>query len=128
MNIRVRDGLPYVAATLMYRGRQLELENVLLDTGSAGTIFSTDKLLSIGLRYDADDVVRRIRGVGGAEFVFSKLVDRLSLGELQANDFRVEVGAMDYGFDIDGIFGMDFLVQVGAVIDLFRLEVRPSLR
>ena len=128
MNIRVRDGLPYVAATLMYRGRQLELENVLLDTGSAGTIFSTDKLLSIGLGYDADDMVRRIRGVGGAEFVFSKLVDRLSLGELQVNDFRIEVGAMDYGFDIDGIFGMDFLVQVGAVIDLSRLEVRPSLR
>ncbi len=127
MNIRVRDGLPYVPATLMYRGRQLELENVLLDTGSAGTIFSTDKLLAIGLQYDADDMVRRIRGVGGAEFVFSKLVDRLSLGELQVNDFRIEVGGMDYGFDIDGIFGMDFLVQVGAVIDLSRLEVRPSL-
>jgi hypothetical protein len=53
---------------------------------------------------------------------------RLSLGELQVNDFRIEVGAMDYGFDIDGIFGTDFLVQVGAVIDLSRLEVRPSTR
>ena len=31
---------------------------------------------------------------------------------------------MDYGFEIDGIIGMDFLTQVGAVIDLARLEVR----
>ena len=30
---------------------------------------------------------------------------------------------MDYGFAIDGDVGMDFLLQVGAVIDLSRLEV-----
>ena len=43
---------------------------------------------------------------------------------LQVNDFEVEVGAMDYGFAIDGIIGTDFLLQVGAVIDLPRLEIR----
>jgi hypothetical protein len=45
------------------------------------------------------------------------------LGELEVRDFEVEVGAMDYGFAIDGIVGMDWLTQVGAVIDLSRLEV-----
>ena len=30
---------------------------------------------------------------------------------------------MDYGFDIDGIIGMDFLVEVGAIVDLSRLEI-----
>ena len=33
-------------------------------------------------------------------------------------DFDVEIGEMDYGFDIDGILGMDFLTMSGAVIDL----------
>jgi predicted aspartyl protease len=126
MNIRLGDGLPYVMVSITHHGQQLSLENVLLDTGSVGTIFPTDKVLAIGLQYEADDTVRRIRGIGGAEFVFAKKVDRLSLGELQVNNFEVEVGAMDYGFEIDGILGMDFLTQVGAVIDLAKLEIyRP---
>jgi len=81
-------------------------------------------VLAIGLQYEADDPVHRIRGIGGAEFVFSKRVDSLSLGTLQVNDFDIEVGAMDYGIEIDGIVGLDFLMQVSAVIDLSQLEVR----
>ena len=123
MKIRLRDGLPYVTASLAYHGQQLSFRNVLLDTGSAGAIFSTDRVLTIGLTYEPDDRVHRIRGVGGTEFVFTKRVDCLVVGELQVNDFQIEVGAMDYGFDIDGIIGLDFLIQVGAIIDLSKLEV-----
>lgn len=123
--IQLQDGLPFVSVTLSYQGQQLELKSVLLDTGSAGTIFPTDRLLSVGLQYEPEDMVNRIWGVGGAEFVFTKKIDVLLLGELQVQDFEIEVGAMDYGFEMDGIIGMDFLVQVGAVIDLSRLEVIP---
>ena len=126
MNIQVRDGLPYDTVTLLYSGQQLDLANVLLDTGSAGTLFAADQVLAVGLQYEADDTVQRIRGIGGAEFVFVKCVDRLSVGELQVSDFAIEVGAMDYGFAIDGIIGTDFLLQVGAVIDLSRLEIRRA--
>jgi hypothetical protein len=65
MRIQVRDGLPYVTVTLLYRGQQLDLANVLLDTGSAGTLFAADQVLAVGLQYEADDLVQRIRGVGG---------------------------------------------------------------
>jgi len=126
MRIQVRDGLPSVTVTLLYRGQQLDLANVLLDTGSAGTLFAADQVLAVGLQYEADDLVQRIRGVGGAEFVFIKRIDRLSVGELQVSDFDIEVGAMDYGFAIDGIIGTDFLLQVGAVIDLSRLEIHRA--
>ena len=95
MNIQMRDGLPYVTVTLLYGGQQLDLANVLLDTGSAGTLFAADQVLAIGLQYEADDPVQRIRGIGGAEFVFVKRIDRLSVGELQVSDFAIEVGAMD---------------------------------
>jgi predicted aspartyl protease len=123
MKIRLRDGLPYVVVSITHHDQQLTFENVLLDTGSAGTIFPTDKVLAIGLQYEADDLVHRIRGVGGAEFVFAKRVDRLSLGKLQVNDFEVEIGTMDYGLKIDGIVGVNFLTQVSAVIDLAKLEI-----
>ncbi len=126
MKIHLRDGLPYVTAVLTYQGKELSFRHVLLDTGSGGAIFSTDNVLVVGLTYAPDDVVHRIRGVGGSEFVFSKRVDTLAVGDLIVNDFQIEVGAMDYGFDIDGIIGMDFLVQVGAVIDLAKLEIRAA--
>ena len=128
MSIRVHDGLPYATVTLWYQGRSLALPNVLVDTGSAGTIFAADAVLAVGLQYEAHDAVYRIRGVGGSEFVFAKQIERLSLGALQVNDFVIEVGAMDYGLDLNGILGMDFLLHVGAVIDLAALRMHQATR
>jgi hypothetical protein len=124
MKIRLRNGLPFISATLLHRGKRLVLKNVLLDTGSAGTIFSSDKVLGIGLTYEPEDIVYSIRGVGGSEFVFTKIVEKLKVDKLQINALEVEIGAMDYGFEIDGIIGMDFLTQVGAVVDLAKMEIR----
>lgn len=104
----------------------MSLDNVLIDTGSAGTIFATDRLLEIGLEMAPQDVVYRVRGIGGTEFVFGKHVDALAVGELSVTEFEIEVGGMNYGFTLDGIIGMDFLLQVGAVLDLGRLTVGPG--
>ena len=123
MNIRIRNGFPYVAAALTYRGQHLPFDNILLDTGSAGTVFAVDKVLAIGIQLEPQDLIRRIRGVGGAEFVFIKSVDRLSLDDLFLENFEIEVGAMNYGIESDGILGMDFLLQVGAGIDLAQLKI-----
>lgn len=38
----------------------------------------------------------------------------------------IEVGVMDYGFEIDGIIGMDFFIQVGAIIDIMNFEIRTD--
>ncbi len=123
MKIVVQDGLPFVTVSLSYRGRQIAVENVLLDTGSMGTIFSADKMDAIDLFPEDDDVLRRVRGIGGTEFVFTKQVELLTLGELQVKGFEIEVGAMEYGFNIDGIIGLDFLMKTKAIVDLSRLEI-----
>lgn len=62
--------------------------------------------------------------MGGVEFVFTKRLDGIAVGELEAPDFEVEVGALDYGFAVDGILGLDFLLRAEAVIDLGALELR----
>lgn len=127
MRIRIKNGLPYISATLEHRRQRVTLKNVLLDTGSAGTIFSTDKVAAIGLTYEPDDFVHRIRGVGGSEFVFTKRVDGLKVGSLQVAGFELEIGAMNYGFDMDGIVGLDFLTAVGAIIDLDEMKLRGAI-
>jgi hypothetical protein len=126
MNITLREGLPFVTALLRYGGCSVALENVLLDMGSAGSIFAADALSDIGVRYEPDDPVFRIRGVGGSEFVFVKQVESLAVGPLHATACTIEVGAMDYGLPLDGILGTDFLISVGAMIDMAHMELRPA--
>jgi hypothetical protein len=126
MKLRIEKGLPLVAVDLVYQGRKLRLGNVLVDTGSAGKVFSADRMGEVGLTYDATDRVHRIRGVGGVEFVFTKQLDALAIGSLVARDFEVEIGALDYGLPIDGIVGTDFLVRTGALINLAKLEIGSS--
>lgn len=126
MKIRLGHGLAYVEATLSFRGRNLRVGDVILDTGSAGTIFSVDRLLEVGIVPEGGDALQRIRGIGGTEFVFMKRLDHLSVGELEVPSFEVEVGAMAYGFPGEGVLGLDFLLQSGALIDLRRLELHRA--
>lgn len=104
MNTRIEGGLPYTTVSLTYRGVQHTFQHVLLDTGSGGTVFATNPLLAIGLTYEMDDVIHRIRGVGGTEFVFSKTIDQLAIGELSLQNFTIEVGVMDYGKKLLDLF------------------------
>lgn len=121
--IQLIGGLPFVRAELDYRGRHLHLDKVLVDTGSGGSVFSADRLFELDLRFERGDPVHRIRGVGGAEFVFSKQVDAISLGSLRIGDFEIEVGALEYGLELEGILGMDFLRRIGADLDLDTLRL-----
>jgi hypothetical protein len=126
VKIRVEGGLLYVSAELVYQTRKLTLSEVILDTGSATTLFSADEVSKLGLVPQPHYPFLRVRGVGGSEFVLSKRLDSLSLGDLTVSSFPIQIGAMDYGFPIQGLIGLDFLMQAGAVIDLANLELAAS--
>jgi predicted aspartyl protease len=119
----IDEGLLLSDMEVVYQGKSLWLNKVLVDTGSGGTILSSDLVEKIGLIGEEGDTIYRISGVGGSEFVFLKVVDTLKLGNLEVNDFTIEVGDMDYGFELDGIVGLDFLKEVGAIIDLDLLQL-----
>jgi predicted aspartyl protease len=123
VKLKLDGGLPFVTIEVGWRESSLTLESVLLDTGSASTVLSADRVGALGIKLEPDDPIHRIVGVGGGEFVYCKRLPWISLGECRALDVPVEIGAMSYGFHIDGILGMDFMRQVGLVVDLRRLEV-----
>ena len=124
MQLLLKDDLPFVVVTVEYKGKAVDVPNVLVDTGSASTILAADNLIEIGIEPAADDTLHTIRGVGGVEVVYLRKVDFLRVGEVGIAGFEIEVGGMDYGFEIRGILGMDFLRNVGAIINLneMRLE------
>jgi predicted aspartyl protease len=126
VRLRLEGRLPFVAATLGFGGQELTFERVLLDTGSAASVFAADAVRDLGIEPAGEDIIRRIRGVGGAEFVYSKRVESLAVGSMLVGDFEVQIGAMEYGFPLQGLLGMDFLLATRAVIDLGGLEIRPA--
>ena len=126
MKLRLVDGLPFASLRVGYGRLSVDLPNALVDTGSAGTVLSADVLARVGVKPEPGDEIRRIRGVGGAEFVFTRKIDRIEAGELAAEGFIAEVGGLMYGFDLDAIIGCDFLRRVGAVVDLGRMEIRSG--
>lgn len=124
MQLSLKYNLPFTTLTITYKGVSLEIPEVLIDTGSGSTVLSADLLSSIQIAPEAEDILHLIRGVGGSEMVFIRCVDFLQLGEKRIDDFEIEVGAMDYGFQINGILGMDFLRKAGAVINLQEMNIK----
>ncbi len=118
MQLQFRDNLPFLSLKVTYNRKSIEIPHVLVDTGSASTIFSADYLEQIDIQPSVDDVLHTIRGVGGIEVVYLRKIDFLEVGKYKMPKFEVEVGGMDYGFDINGILGMDFMIKAGAVINL----------
>ncbi len=106
-----------------HQQQELELPRVLIDTGSATTLFSMRKLLEIGLTYELEDMISLVRGVGGSKTVFEKTLQEIQVGSLVVSNFKVQVGDMDYGIDLHGILGLDFLLQTKANIDLDSLAL-----
>jgi hypothetical protein len=126
LKIRLEDGLPFVTVKLGRGTEELVLERVLLDTGSAATVFAVDEITTLGIVPEPTDRIRRVIGIGGIELVLAKRIESLALGDIQVRDFPIQIGAMKYGFPLQGLLGTDFFVQARVVLDLGLLKVYPA--
>ena len=123
MQLQLKDNLPFLTLVVSYQGKSVEIPDVLVDTGSASTILAADSLILVGIEPSPEDILHTIRGVGGTEVVYLRKVDFLEVGATKVLDFEIEVGGMDYGFEINGIVGMDFLQVSQAIIDLHEMKI-----
>ncbi len=81
MQLRLKNDLPFVTVTVIHQGETVNISDVLVDTGSATTIFSADIMALVHIIPSPDDLLFTIRGVGGTEVVFSRRIEHLRLGE-----------------------------------------------
>ncbi|MBI9044078.1 MAG: retropepsin-like domain-containing protein [Anaerolineaceae bacterium] len=123
MQLQLKGSLPFTSVSIEYNDKLLNVDDVLIDTGSASTIFSIDSLSALSIHPEPEDNLFIIRGVGGSEIVFSRIINKITLGDHHLDQFEIEVGGMDYGFEINGILGMDFLTKIATIINLENLSI-----
>jgi len=123
VQLTLKDDLPFTEVSVIFNEAKIQIPAVLVDTGSATTVLSADILAQIGIVPTESDTLCTIRGVGGTEVVFTRQVDCIQIDNYGIEQFEIEVGGMDYGFEINGILGMDFLIRAGAIINLHQLKL-----
>lgn len=124
--IRIAHGLPFVIAAIRFRGQERTLQNVLVDTASAGTVFKTDILLEMGYTFDSNSRIRNLIGIGGEEAAVEITIDEVWVDDLRVGPMIIEIGALDYGFEIDGLLGLDFLLKTRTLINFDQLTLSSS--
>ena len=72
-------------------------------------------------------VSHRVRGVGGYEYVYEKIIESITAPNIDISNFLVEVGDMDYGFNINAILGTDFLRRAKAKINMENLTLELKM-
>ncbi len=127
MKIIIENGMPFVSATVYANQKSFMIERALLDTGSTGTAFRTEDLESLGIYYTQDDDYILLKGFGGLEPIVEKAIDAVVVGDLTVGPMVVQMGALDYGYNIQGIIGLDFLLQAGAVLDFVEMDMGKGI-
>ena len=124
--LSIDEGLLLTDMEIQYKGRNLHLTRVLIDTGSSSSIISSDMAEAIGIFPEAEDPVYRLCGIGGSEIVYSKILDSIKIGHMKAEQMEIEIGAMNYDFQLDGIIGLNLLTRMKAMINIEKLLIQSE--
>lgn len=128
MIIRVDNGLPLATAELVFQGRKIILDNVLIDIGCAVTIFDTDVMAEIGVTIDfVNGIPTTMYGVGGkGEVCNQQKVSGLYIDGQLLNDFHLQLGMVQDMYGFDGLLGIDFMLETGILLDFKNLTTDYS--
>ena len=123
MQIDFRDGLLFTSIGINYNGFEKVIENVIIDTGAAHSLISSDIAEEIGIMYENGDKLITMFGIGGEDFAFRKPVTKVKLGPLTINDYPLDFGLLDIDNGINGLIGLDLLIESKAILNLNTLEI-----
>jgi hypothetical protein len=126
MKIIMKNGLPIVSLELRYDSNYILLENVLLDTGCAITVFDTDIVSAVGLKINTQaGRAVRMYGIGGqSELCFQQTVSEITLNSYPLTDFTLQLGMTKIPYGFDAILGVDYFTKSQVTIDFKELLVR----
>lgn len=127
MRIEYIDNLLQTSMTICYKGRSLTVDHLVIDTGAAHSLLSSDIAAQIGIHFENGDKLVRSFGIGGDEYSFRKLIDQVQLGNFIMDNAYIDFGVFHEDIDqINGLIGLDILKSGNMIIDLHQMEMYPA--
>lgn len=122
MKINYDGQLITTSISVTFRGQVLRIGDAIIDTGSSHTIISPDVLEEIGVTYEIGDAVYEAYGIGGSIPFYTKIMDRVEIGERSIENIEIDVGMLPK--DHNALLGLDILKEQNYIIDLKTLQLR----
>ena len=124
MNIEFREGLLFTSIQITYNGVSKVIDNMVIDTGCARTLIVSEVVEEINIRVEPDDELIVCQGIGGTEVSFVKHIDLIKLENIEFKNKDIDFSNIDYE-GINGLVGLDLLIEAGIIIDLDKLKMHP---
>lgn len=111
--------------SVIFRGKSLRINDVIVDTGSSHTVINPDVLEEIGVSYESGDTIYEAYGIGGTVPFYTKIMNEVQMDTLTIKDFEIDVGMLPNNHN--GLLGLDILKSYNFIIDLEKLELFSSI-
>jgi len=122
MKLELVNRLLEVELTIFYKGKKKIIDKLVIDTGAAHTLISSDIVEDIGIYFENGDPLVSAYGIGGEEYSFRKSVDFIKLGTHEISEMKLDFENLD-DWGIHGLIGLDILMNRKFIIDLEKLEL-----
>ena len=127
MHIEYIDDLLQTSIMIRYKGQSLTIDHLVIDTGAAHSLISSDIAAQIGIHFENGDKLIRSFGIGGDEYSFRKLINQVQLGDFIMDDIYIDFGVFHEDINqINGLIGLDILKSGKMIIDLHQMEMHPA--
>ncbi len=107
MKFNWKNGLIWISFELDYEGSKCEIENCIIDTGSATSAIDIDL---VEFNFQKDAVITRLFGIGGGtQEVITQKVNSIIIDDYEINNRELEFGNIHSNIGINGFIGNDLL-------------------
>ncbi|MGD6968294.1 retropepsin-like aspartic protease [Rossellomorea vietnamensis] len=93
MKISFDGQLITTSLKVTFQGRTLQVEDMIIDTGSSHTVISPDVLEEIGVTYENGDDIYEAYGIGGSVPFYTKVMDEIIIDRITLKNIEIDVGS-----------------------------------
>ncbi|MDZ5473346.1 retropepsin-like aspartic protease [Bacillus sp. 31A1R] len=124
MKISFDGQLITTSLKVTFRGRTLQIDDMIIDTGSSHTVISPDILEDIGVTYENGDDIYEAYGIGGSVPFYTKVMEEIQIDKINLKNIEIDVGVLPKNHN--GLLGLDILMNYNFIVDLDKLELYPA--
>jgi predicted aspartyl protease len=125
MKLEYRNGLLFTNIEIIVNDNRKIIDNIVVDTGAAQTVISQECVEDIGISFTGKEEIVTTYGIGGEEHAFVKEVDEIVIGDFKLKNYNIDFTGFIYD-DINGLLGLDILMDGGFIIDLKDLTIKKK--